>query len=108
MTSERLLERRWALTLLDRALDPVGREFDRGGKGMLSDRLKVVLTGAEGAASYARLGAELGMTEEAVKKAAQGLRQRYREVLRELVAETVDEPGRVDDQIRALFAILAS
>ena len=108
VTPERLFERRWALTLLDRALDQVGREFHRGGKGVLYDRLKVVLTGAEGAASYARLGAELGMTEDAVKKAAQRLRQRYREVLRELVAETVDEPGQVDDEIRALFAILAS
>jgi hypothetical protein len=96
------------LTLLDRALDQVGREFPRRRKGVLYDRLKVVLTGAEGAACYARLGVELGMTEDAVKKAAQRLRQRYREVLRELVAETVGEPGQVDDEIRALFAILAS
>ena len=96
------------MTLLDRALDQVGREFYRGGKGVLYDRLKVVLTGAAEAAPYARLGAELGMTEAAVKKAAQRLRQRYREVLRELVAETVDEPDQVDDEIRTLFAILAS
>ena len=108
LTPERLFERRWALTLLDRALDEVAQEFHRSGKGVLYDRLKVVLTGAEGAAPYARLGAELGMTEDAVKKAAQRLRQRYREVLRELVAETVEEPGQVDDEIRALFAILAS
>jgi len=108
LTPERLFERRWALTLLDRALDQVGREFHRGGKGVLYHRLKVVLTGAEGAAPYARLGAELGMTEAAVKKAVQRLRQRYREVLRELVAETVDEPDQVDDEILALFAILAS
>ena len=108
LTPERLFERRWAMTLLDRALDQVGREFHRGGKGVLYDRLKVVLTGAEGAAPYARLGAELGMTDVAIKKAAQRMRQRYREVLRALVAETVDEPGQVDDEIRALFAILAS
>jgi RNA polymerase sigma-70 factor (ECF subfamily) len=108
VTPERLFERRWALSLLDRALDQVGREFHGGGKGALYERLKVVLTGAEGAAPYAKLGAELGMNEDAVKKAAQRLRQRYREVLRELVAETVDEPGQVDDEIRALFAILAS
>jgi RNA polymerase sigma-70 factor (ECF subfamily) len=107
-TPERLFERRWALTLLDRALDQVGREFHGGGKGALYDRLKVSLTGAAGATPYSRLGAELGMSEDAVKKAAQRLRQRYRAVLRELIAETVDEPGQVDDEIRALFAILAS
>jgi DNA-directed RNA polymerase specialized sigma24 family protein len=108
VTPERLFERRWALTLLDRALDQVGREFHRGGKGVLFDRLKLVLTGAEGAAPYAQIGAGLGMTEDAVKKAAQRLKQRYRQILRELVAETVAEPGQVDDEIRALFAILAS
>jgi RNA polymerase sigma-70 factor (ECF subfamily) len=108
LTPERLFERRWALTLLDQALDQVGREFHRGGKGVLYDRLKVVLTGAASAAPYAWIGAELGMTEDAVKKAAQRLRRRYREVLRGLVAETVDEPGQVDDEIRTLFAILAS
>jgi RNA polymerase sigma-70 factor (ECF subfamily) len=93
--------------LLDRALDRVGREFEQGGKEALYDRLKVVLTGAEAAVSYARIGTELGMTEAAVKKAAQRLRHRYRDVLRELIAETVDEPGQVDDEIRALFAALA-
>src|SRR5262249_3754931 len=108
VTPERLFERRWALTLLDRALDQVGREFHRGGEGVLYDRLKGVLTGAEEAAPYARLGAVLGMTEAAVKKAAQRFRRRFREVLREVVAETVEEPGQVDEEIRALFAILAS
>jgi RNA polymerase sigma-70 factor (ECF subfamily) len=108
LTAERLFDRRWALSLLDRALEQVGRELHQVGKGALYDRLKLVLIGAEGAASYAGLGAELGMTEDAVKKAAQRLRQRYREVLRDLVGETVDEPGQVDDEIRALFAILGS
>ena len=47
------------------------------------------------------------MSEEAVRKAAQRLRQRYRSVLRERIADTVDEPGKVDDEIRELFAALA-
>jgi RNA polymerase sigma-70 factor (ECF subfamily) len=108
VTPERLFARRWALSLLDRALDHVGREFHRRGKGALYDRLKVVLTGAHGAATYAQIGAELDLSEDSVKKAAQRLRQRYREVLRALVAETVDEPSEVNDEIRELFAILAS
>jgi RNA polymerase sigma-70 factor (ECF subfamily) len=108
LTPERLFERRWALTLLDRALDQVGREFQQRGKGVLFDRLKVVLTGAARTVPYAELGAELEMSEDSVKKAAHRLRQRYRDILRELVAETVEEPGQVDDEIRALFAILAS
>ena len=51
---------------------------------------------------------QLGMNEDAVRKAAQRLRQRYRSVLRERIADTVDEPARIDDEIRDLFAALAS
>lgn len=58
--------------------------------------------------SYARVGNALGMSEVAVKKAAQRLRQRYRELLRERIAGTVVDLGQVDDEIRTLFAILSS
>jgi RNA polymerase sigma factor (sigma-70 family) len=108
LTPERLFERRWALTLLDQVLEQLGREFHLDGKGALYDRMKIILTGAEGATSYTRIGADLGMTEAAVKKAAQRLRQRYREILRGRIAETIADPGQVDDEIRTLFAILAS
>jgi RNA polymerase sigma factor (sigma-70 family) len=106
LTAERLYERRWALTLLGQVLDRLGQEFHRSGKGALYDLLKVILTGAEGTASYVQIGAALGMTEGAVKKAAQRLRRRYREILRERIAETVEDPGQVEDEIRTLFAIL--
>lgn len=107
LTPERLFERRWALTLLDESLDQLGREFHQGGKGALFERLKFLLTGVDGAASYAQLGAASGMTEAAVKKAAQRLRGRYREILRERIARTVEDPGQVDDEIRTLFGSLS-
>jgi RNA polymerase sigma factor (sigma-70 family) len=108
LTPERLFERRWALTLLEQALEELGREFQEAGRGELYGRMKVILTGAEPAATYAEIGAELGMTEVAVKKAAQRMRQRYREILRGRIAETIDDPAQVDDEIRTLFDILAS
>jgi RNA polymerase sigma-70 factor (ECF subfamily) len=108
LTAERLFERRWALTLLDGALERLGDEFRRAGNGPLYDRLKASLVGAEGAVAYAQVGQELGMSEAAVKKAAQRLRARYREVLRERIAETVGGPEQVEDEIRGLFAILSS
>ena len=58
--------------------------------------------------SYAEVGQSLGMTEAAVKKAAQRLRGRYREILRERIAGTIVDPRQVDDEIRALFAVLSS
>jgi RNA polymerase sigma-70 factor (ECF subfamily) len=108
LTAERLFERRWALTLLEDVLDRLGFEFHRAGKGAFYDRLKVILVGAEEAISLSQVGRELGMTEAAVKKAAQRLRERYRELLRERIATTVEDPGQVEDEIRELFAILGS
>jgi RNA polymerase sigma-70 factor (ECF subfamily) len=107
-TAERVFDRRWALTLLDGVLEQLGEEARRTGKGPVYERLKVTLTGAEGAVPYARVGAELGMTEAAVKKAAERLRRRYRELLRARIAETVADPDEVDGEIRDLFAILSA
>jgi RNA polymerase sigma-70 factor (ECF subfamily) len=48
------------------------------------------------------------MSEAAVKKAAQRLRQRYREVLKEGIAATVGGPEAVEEEVRELFAVLGS
>jgi RNA polymerase sigma-70 factor (ECF subfamily) len=62
----------------------------------------------KGAVPLAQLATELGMTEGAVKIAAHRLRQRYREVLCEQVAQTVSTPEEVDDEIRYLFSTLTT
>lgn len=108
LTPERLFERRWALNLLDQALEQLGRELAASGHERLYERLKPALLGAADALPYGQIAAEMGMTEGAVKKAAQRLRLRYRAILRERIAATVDTPQDVDDEIRALFAVLSS
>jgi RNA polymerase sigma-70 factor (ECF subfamily) len=108
LTPEWLFERRWALTILEESLDQLERESRQAGKAALYELLKSILTGAESSLCYAEVGRALGMTEAAVKKAAQRLRQRYREILRGRIGGTVDDPGEVDDELRTLFAILAS
>jgi RNA polymerase sigma-70 factor (ECF subfamily) len=108
LTPEKLFDRRWALTLLDCVLDQLGCEFHDAGKGPLFERLKPALVGSTDALSFARIGADLNMTESAVKKAAQRLRQRYRDILREQIAATVDRPDEVEDEIRSLFAVLSA
>jgi RNA polymerase sigma factor (sigma-70 family) len=108
LTPERLFERRWALNLLDQSLEQLGREFSGSGHERLYERLKPALLGAAEALPYAQIGRELGMTEGAVKKAAQRLRLRYRTILRERIAATVDTPQDVDDEVRALFAALST
>ena len=59
-TAERLYDRRWALTVLDRALDRLERRMTGQGKGPLFDRLKPALLGAEDAVGYARWPANWG------------------------------------------------
>jgi RNA polymerase sigma-70 factor (ECF subfamily) len=104
-TAERLFERRWALALLDQVLARVRGEYEAAGKGRLFDGLKGRLTGDAGG-SHARAAAELRLSEGAVKVAVHRLRKRYRELLREEIAHTVDDPGQVEEEIRALFAAL--
>src|SRR5262249_11716004 len=102
LTPEKLFERRWALTLLEQTLDQLGREYQEEGKGELYARLRDVLVGGPDPAPYARIGQALGMTEGAVKKAAERLRRRYREILREQIAQTVEHLDQVEDEIRSL------
>ena len=107
-TPEKLFERRWALTLLEGALARLERECADGGKAELYARLRPVLVCAAEAPALADVAGELGMGVEAVKKAAQRLRRRCGALLREEIAATVDGPHQVEDEVRALFAILSS
>ncbi len=101
---EKLFERRWAVALLDQALARLRQEFTEGGRGPLFDALKVFLTGDRPPTTHEQVATRLGMTAEAVKVAAHRLRRRYRELLREEIARTVDDPADVDGEIRDLFA----
>jgi RNA polymerase sigma-70 factor (ECF subfamily) len=105
-TADRLFERRWALALLDQVLARLRGEYEAGGKGRLFECLKGRLTGGTGGTPHARAAAELGLSEGAVKVAVHRLRKRYRELVREEIAHTVEGPGQVEDEIRALFAAL--
>jgi RNA polymerase sigma-70 factor (ECF subfamily) len=107
-TAERLYDRRWALTVLDRALDRLERRMTEQGKAPLFDRLKPALLGAEDAVGHARVAEELGMTEGAVKVAAHRMRARLGVLIREEVAQTVADPSQIDDEIRDLFSALGS
>ena len=105
-TPERIFERSWALTLLGRVLDQLGREYDEAGKAATFEALRSLLAGDPEASSYAAVAARLGTTEGAARVAAHRLRRRYGELLRSEIASTVAEPAEIDDEIRELFAAL--
>jgi RNA polymerase sigma-70 factor (ECF subfamily) len=77
------------------------------GKAGMFEALKGALTGEDPGAGYATVGASLGVNEGAVKVAVHRLRKRYRETLRARIADTVEDPSDVDDEVRHLFSVLA-
>ena len=68
--------------------------------------LRPALLGGAERTPYARIAADLGLPEEAARAAAHRLRTRYRELLCEDVARTLDDPADLDVEIRSLFGSL--
>ncbi|MBW3598865.1 MAG: sigma-70 family RNA polymerase sigma factor [Planctomycetes bacterium] len=105
-TPERVYQRRWALALLDRVLARLEADYAAKGRGPLFHALKGVLTAAAQTLAYAEAAESLGLSEGAVKVAAHRLRRRYRDLLREEVAHTVQQPEDVDDELNHLLEAL--
>jgi RNA polymerase sigma factor (sigma-70 family) len=103
-TPETLFERRWALAILEQALARLRQEMASAGKEKLFECLKQALEGEGPQESYARIGLELGISEQAVKVAVYRLRRRYQELLRAEIRQTVASPEQVDDELHDLFA----
>jgi RNA polymerase sigma-70 factor (ECF subfamily) len=108
LTSERLFDRAWALTLLGRALDRLADNYAASGRAAVFEALRPTLIDQRGAASHAELAARLGLSVGAVQQAASRLRKRYREVLRDEIAATLNNPTDDDvaAEIRDLFDAL--
>lgn len=107
-TPEREFDRRWALALLDTVLGRLEREYAEQGKAALFQQLKGTLGGDRADRAHAQPARALAMSEGAVRVAAHRLRRRYRELLRLEIAQTVATANQVEDELRQLFAALAS
>lgn len=104
MSPEEVFEHRWALAVLDRAMDRLGSESEEAGRGAQFAELRRYLTSAEPQVPYQQVAETLGMTEGAVKTAVHRLRKRFGEWLRTEIAETVAQPVDVDAELRHLLA----
>jgi RNA polymerase sigma-70 factor (ECF subfamily) len=107
-TAETIYERRWALTLLEGVLDRLRQEYATADKSEFFNELKPALTGDQGLAPYVEIAQRLGMTEGALKVAIHRLRQRYGELLREEVANTVASNEDVEAELRYLITALGN
>ena len=106
-TPEQSFEWRWAMTLLDKVMNRLAADYEAHGNGELFKVLKPCLLGERDAQPYKTLAAQLNMTEGSIKVAVHRLRQNYRALLRAEIADTVDNPAEVDEELRHLFTVLA-
>lgn len=105
---ERLFDHRWATTVVEQALRRLREECEGKDRLRLFYALSRHLLEERDQVSYAKLSATLGVAETAVKKQLHIMRQRYRSLLRDEVAHTVENPADVQDEIRYLCAALAA
>jgi RNA polymerase sigma-70 factor (ECF subfamily) len=106
LTPDQIYDRQWAITLLGQIMERLEGEFQQAGKANRFEELKGFMIGEHTGGTYAQAAARLGITEAAAKKAASRMRRRYRELLREEIAQTVSGPEEVEDEICNLFAAL--
>lgn len=105
-TPDRIYERRWALAALAAAMARVAARYEHTGRSDLFARLKPYLTGDE-PESYAALAAEAGVSEGSLRVAVHRLRRQFASSLREAIAETVENPGDVEEELRHLLAAVS-
>jgi RNA polymerase sigma-70 factor (ECF subfamily) len=108
LSPEQVFERRWAMTVLDRALERLRLQSTAAGNSALFEHLKQYLTGEEPQAPYREAAEALAMSEGAVATAVHRLRKQYGLCLRSEIAETVSDATEVDDELRHLLAVVRS
>ena len=105
-TPESTFERRWALAVLEQALAELRLEVVKAGKAKEFESLGQFLSREAEPGEYGVIAGQLGMSPNAVAVAVHRLRQRYREVLRDCVANTLAEPSQIDEEVRQLISVL--
>ncbi|MGJ8723568.1 MAG: RNA polymerase sigma factor [Roseibacillus sp.] len=103
---EALFDRRWALTLLDLAMKHLEEEYRVGDRQSEFRVLKPCLTAGRGEIDYGALALDLSFSEGTARVAVHRLRKRFRSVIREEIARTVETESEVDDEMRELFSAL--
>ncbi len=104
-TPERLFERNWALSVIRSALSALAAAEAASGRGKQYEALSPFLSpeGAE-CESYKAVADRLGLREDGVRQAVSRLRKKFRDFLREHIADTLSDPTpeQVDDELISL------
>src|SRR3989442_12748819 len=102
----KLFERRWATTLLERALAELEREYQGRGQGEMFDALRAFLLAEQGDTTYLDAAPRVGMTAAAMKMAVSRMRGRCRELLRHEILQTAAGPVETQEGNQGIPRVL--
>ena len=105
---EALFDAGWAAAIAGEALRRLRLECESKGRRRVYEVLHPYLTAERAETCYEALSRALGVPEPSVKSLLHHFRARYRALLREEVAKTVESEANVDDEIRYLCATLSA
>lgn len=106
LAPETLYDLRWAKTILQTALQRLKEEMLQANKEAQFHELKPFLTASAEGVEYTMAAGKLGVEVSSVPVLVHRLRQRYRELVRQEVAQTVCSPTELEEEMRHLFAVL--
>jgi len=106
LSPDKLFDQRWAMTLLAKAVTRLRDEMVAAGKSSQFEVLKTFLTNEPAPGEYLEVARRLEVSSQSVAVSVHRLRQRYRELVRSEVADTVSSPTEVHEEMRHLFAAL--
>jgi len=107
LAADEIYERRWAMTVLDQALDQLGAEFSVEGKSAEFECLKRWLAAERGSIPYGEVARALGNSEGAARVAVHRFRKRFRQLFKKAIADTMAEGEDVEEELRRIVAVLS-
>lgn len=103
---DKLFEHQWAVAILAGALKRLEQQYQSAGKAHLFNDLKHSLSGTRESQPYAELALRMRLSEGALKVIVHRMRRHYRGLIRDEIANTVNDPREVDAEMRHLFNVL--
>ena len=105
---EALFDAGWAAAIAEEALRRLRTECESKGRRRVYEVLHRYLATERAEICYEELSRALGVPEPSVKSLLHHFRTRYRSLLREEIAKTVESEANVNDEIRYLCATLSA
>lgn len=108
LTPDRLYERAWAMTLLERAVVGLRERYEKKGRAQLFDHIRHALPGTGRLLPYAEIAQLTGLSEDAVKMEVSRLRKEMGPALLMELRPTVAVDSDAREELRHLLEALMS